>query len=57
MCVDLIFTNVSGSFETTCVMETGLSDFHLMILIVVRKSFRNLKPTVFKLWVLQTLFK
>ena len=29
-CIGLIFTNVPRSFQTTCVIETELSDFHLM---------------------------
>ena len=45
-CIDLILTNVPRSFQTTCVIETGLSDFHLMTLIVIRKSFKKLKPRV-----------
>ena len=34
------------SFQTACVIETGLSDFHLMTLTVMRKSFKKLKPRV-----------
>ena len=34
------------NFQTTCVIETGLSDFHLMTLTVMRKSFKKLKPRV-----------
>ena len=45
-CIDLILTNVPQSFQTTCVIEIGLSDFRLMTLIVMRKSFRKLKPRV-----------
>ena len=41
-CIDLILTNVPRSFQTTCVIETGLSDFHLMTLTVMRKSFKKL---------------
>ena len=33
-CIDLILTNVPRSFQSTCVVETGLSDFHLMTLTV-----------------------
>ena len=33
------------SFETTCVIETGLSSFHLITLTVMR-SFKKLKPRV-----------
>ena len=45
-CIDLILTNEPRSFQTTCVIETGLSDFHLMTLTVMRKSFKNVKPRV-----------
>ena len=36
-CIDLIPTNVPRSFQTTFVIETGLSDFHFS------KSFKKLK--------------
>ena len=45
-CIYLILTNVPRSFQTTCVIETGLSDFHLMKLTVTRKRFKKLKPRV-----------
>ena len=32
------------SFQSTCVVETGLSDFHLMTLTVMRKSFKKYQP-------------
>ena len=31
-------------FHSTCVLETGLSEFHLMIVTVMRKIFKKLKP-------------
>ena len=34
------------SFQTTCTIETGPSDFHLMSLTVMRKSFKKLKSRV-----------
>ena len=40
-CIDLNLTNVPGSFQSTCVIETGLPDFHLMNLNVMRKSFKK----------------
>ena len=46
MCIDLILTNVQRSFQNTCEIETGLSDFHLMALTVLRKSFKKLRPTI-----------
>ena len=48
-CIDLILTNVPRSFQNTCVIEAGLSDFHLMTLTVMRKSFKNLSQS-YKLW-------
>ena len=41
VCIDLILTDIPRSFESTCVVETGLSDFHLMTLTVMRKSFKK----------------
>ena len=38
-CIDLILSKVRRSFQTTSVIRTGLSDFHLMALTVMRKSF------------------
>ena len=31
------------NFQTTCVIETGLSDFYLMTLTAMSKSFKKLK--------------
>ena len=45
-CINLILTNVPHSFQTISVIETGISDFHLMTLTVTRKSFKMLKPRV-----------
>ena len=44
--IDLILTNMPRSFESTCVIETGLSDFHLMTLTFMRKNFRKIKPSI-----------
>ena len=44
VCIDLIVTNVPRSFQSTFVVGTGLSDFHLMTLTVMRKSFRKYQP-------------
>ena len=43
-CIDLILTNVTCSFQSICVVETGLSDFDLMTLTVMRKSFKKYQP-------------
>ena len=33
-------------FENTCVIETRLSDFHLMAVTVTRKTFKTISPRV-----------
>ena len=43
-CIDLILTNAPQEFQNTFVLETGLSDFHLMKLTDMRKIFEKLKP-------------
>ena len=43
-CIDLILTNVPRMFQSTCVLETGLSDFHLIAVTVMRKTFNKMRP-------------
>ena len=45
-CIDLILTNVPRSFQSTCVLETGLSDYHFMALTVMRKRFKKFQPRI-----------
>ena len=45
-CIDFILTNMPRSFQGTCVIETGLSDFHLMTLTVMRKKFKKIRPRI-----------
>ena len=45
-CIYLILTNKSRSFQSTCVIETGLSDFHRMTVSVLKTHFRKLPPKV-----------
>ena len=33
-CIDLILTNSPYSFQNSCVIETGLSDFYMMTLLL-----------------------
>ena len=42
-CIDLILTNCPGSFQNSCVIETGLSDFQKMIVMVKGLENRCLK--------------
>ena len=41
---DLILTNSSSSFQNSCAIETGLSDFHKMAITVMKTTFQKLKP-------------
>ena len=41
MCIDLILTNVPCTFQSTCVIDKGLSDFHLMTLTIIKKHLKN----------------
>ena len=45
-CIDLILTNKPLSFQNSCVAETGLPDFHRMIVTVTKMTFQKLKPRV-----------
>ena len=44
--IDLILTNRPKSFQSTCVIEKGLSDFHRMTVSVLKMHFRKLPPKV-----------
>ena len=41
-----MLTNKPRSFQTKCVIETGLSDFHRMTISVLKMHFRKLPPKV-----------
>ena len=43
-CIDVILTNKHHSFQNSTTLETGLSDFHLLTLTVMKTSFRKLPP-------------
>ena len=45
-CIDLILTNKAESFQSICVMETRLSDFHRMIISVLKMHCHKLPPKV-----------
>ena len=44
-CIDLILSNTPRSFQSTGVIEKGLSDFHLMTLTATKKALENSTPT------------
>ena len=43
-CTDLILTNRPKVFQNTNVIETGLSDFHKMVVTIMKTTFRKFKP-------------
>ena len=45
-CIDLILQNSQRSFQNSCAIETGLSDFHRMTVTVMKASIRKLKLKV-----------
>ena len=42
-CVDLILTNCPRSFQNSCVIDTELSDFHKMVVTVMKTTYRKLE--------------
>ena len=45
-CIDLILTNSPLSFQSSGVIETGLSDFHKMTVTVIGTNFQKLDPKI-----------
>ena len=45
-CIDLILTNSPYSFHSSCVIETGLSNFHKLIAEVMEAPFQKTKPKI-----------
>ena len=42
--IDLILTNSPRSFQNSCVIDTGLSNLHRMIVTVMKTTYRKLEP-------------
>ena len=43
-CIDFILTNCPKRFQTSCVIETGLSDFHKYLVRVMRTTYEKSAP-------------
>ena len=43
-CIDLILTNRVNCFQNSSTVETGLSDFHHLVLTVLKTTFRKKPP-------------
>ena len=47
-CIDLILTNRPHNFQNSATIETGLSDFHLMTVTVLKTTFRKKPPKIIR---------
>ena len=45
-CIDLFLTNTIRSFQETQVFETGLSDFHKLVVTVLKSTFPKSPPKI-----------
>ena len=45
-CVDLLISNKEKCLKSATIIDTGLSDFHKMFLVVLKKKFEKVKPKV-----------
>ena len=45
-CIDLILTNRPNYFQQNSVFETGLSDFHMIVVTELKMGFQKLKPRI-----------
>ena len=45
-CIDLILTTKPRSFQHSSVVETGLPDFHRIIVTLIKSTFQKLMPRI-----------
>ena len=45
-CIDLILTNSPCNFQNSCAIEIGLSNFHNMIVTVIKATLEKLKAKI-----------
>ena len=45
-CIDLLLTNRPRSFQNTLNLETGISDFHKMVITVMKVFYKKQKPKI-----------
>ena len=46
-CIDLSLTNFPSSFQNTCTITTGLSDFHKMVITMFKITFQKYLSKIF----------
>ena len=49
-CIDLMLINSPESFYNSCAIQTGLSDFHKMTIIIMKTTFRKQEPKIIHYW-------
>ena len=45
-CIDLILTNCPRGVQISCVIETGLSDFHKLVVTVMKTTYKKSQPKI-----------
>ena len=45
-CIYLILTNCPRSFQNSCVIETPLSDFHKLVVTVMKTTYKKSQPKI-----------
>ena len=45
-CMDLTLTNCPRSFQNSCAIETGLSDFHKLVVTVIKTTYKKSQPKI-----------
>ena len=45
-CIDLILTNVPRSFQNSCAIDTGLPDFHNLVVTVMKTTYKKSQPKI-----------
>ena len=45
-CIDLVLTSGPRSFQNYCAIETGLSDFHKLVVTVMKTNYKKSQPKV-----------
>ena len=48
LCIDLFLTNRQKSFQNTSTFETGISDFHKLVVAVLKMYYNKQKPKIFQ---------
>ena len=47
-CIDLFLTNRQKSFQNTSTIETGISDFHKLVVTVLKMYYKKQNPKIFQ---------